>query len=46
MQLDIEQIRKQYPILNREIEGNKLVYLDNAATSQTPQCVVDAITEM
>lgn len=46
MQLDIEQIRKQYPILNREIEGNKLVYLDNAATSQTPQCVVDAITDM
>jgi len=41
--MDIEQIRKQYPILDREIYGHKLVYLDNAATTQTPREVVEAI---
>lgn len=36
MPLDIETIRKDYPILNREIYGKPLVYLDNTATTQTP----------
>ena len=38
-------IRKDFPILNQEINGRPLVYLDNAATSQTPQQVADAITD-
>lgn len=45
-QLDIESIRRDFPILDREIYNRPLVYLDNAATSQTPRCVVDAIDRM
>lgn len=41
--LDVQKIRKDFPILNREVNGNPLVYLDNAATSQTPKQVMDAI---
>lgn len=44
--LDIAQIRSEYPILNREIEGHPLIYLDNAATSQTPRRVVETIDSM
>lgn len=44
--MDIEKIRKDFPLLCRDIDGKPLVYLDNAATSQTPQCVIDAITSM
>lgn len=40
---DVEKIRAEFPILGREVEGRRLVYLDNAATSQTPSAVVDAI---
>ncbi len=43
--LDIEKIRKDFPILNRKVNGQPLLYLDNAATSQTPQQVIDAITD-
>lgn len=43
--LDTERIREQFPILQRELNGTQLVYLDNAATSQTPEPVIDAITE-
>lgn len=46
MSIDIDKIRKEYPILNRSVEGALLVYLDNAATSQTPRCVVDSICQM
>lgn len=42
--LDIEAIRKQFPILHQEVNGKPLVYFDNAATSQKPQCVIDALT--
>ena len=38
-------IRNDFPILNREVNGNPLVYLDNAATSQTPQAVIDVISD-
>lgn len=38
-----EAIRAQFPILNREVNGRKLVYLDNAASSQKPKTVLDAI---
>jgi cysteine desulfurase/selenocysteine lyase len=42
--LDISSIRNQFPILQREVKGKPLVYLDNAATSQKPQVVIDALT--
>ena len=41
--LDINKIRNQFPILNRKVNGEKLTYLDNGATSQKPQSVIDAI---
>lgn len=44
--MDIAKIREDYPILQRQIEGRPLVYLDNAATSQTPRQVVEAIDRM
>ncbi len=43
---DIERIREDFPILRREVYGRRLVYLDNAATSQTPRQVVDRIDGM
>lgn len=43
--LDIASIRAQFPILSREIYGKPLIYLDNAATSQHPQCVIERITD-
>lgn len=45
MSLDINKIREDFPILNKEIYGNPLVYLDNAATTQKPLCVVNKISE-
>ena len=42
---DIASIREDFPILNQEIKGNSLVYLDNAATSQNPSAVLEATTE-
>src|SRR5215213_9774330 len=41
--LDIADIRRQFPILGREVKGKPLIYLDNAATSQKPQVVLDAL---
>ncbi len=41
--LDIKKIRADFPILNQQINGKPLVYLDNAATSQKPQVVIDSI---
>ncbi len=41
---DVDAIRAQFPILAREVHGKPLVYLDNAATSQKPQAVIDAIS--
>ncbi|MDE6811425.1 MAG: cysteine desulfurase [Muribaculaceae bacterium] len=43
---NVRQIREQFPALGREINGRPLVYLDNTATSQTPQRVLDAVREM
>jgi len=43
--LDVAEIRKDFPILTREIRGKPLVYLDNAATSQKPRCVIDALKQ-
>jgi cysteine desulfurase / selenocysteine lyase len=42
--LDVQRIREDFPILHQSIRGKRLVYLDNAATSQKPQSVIDAIT--
>ena len=42
--LDVAAIRKDFPILSRKVHGQDLVYLDNAATSQTPLAVIEAIT--
>lgn len=43
--INTEQIRKDFPILSRKIHGKQLVYLDNAATSQKPKQVIQAITD-
>lgn len=42
---NVETIRKDFPILSRKVNGKPLVYFDNAATSQTPQQVIDAIVD-
>lgn len=44
--LDVSRIRQEFPGLNRDFFGHRMVYLDNAATSQTPSSVVDAIKDM
>ena len=42
---NIDSIRKDFPILDAKINGHNLIYLDNAATSQTPNCVIDSISD-
>ena len=42
--LDVEKIRKEFPILSRKVYGHDLIYFDNAATAQVPKSVIDAIT--
>ena len=42
---NVENIRKDFPILSRKVNGKDLVYLDNAATSQTPKQVIDVIVD-
>ena len=42
---DVERIREDFPVLHQEVNGHPLVYLDNAATSQKPQCVIDALVD-
>ena len=41
--LDAAQVRKDFPVLHQLVNGKPLVYLDNGATSQKPQCVIDAL---
>jgi cysteine desulfurase/selenocysteine lyase len=43
--LDVEKIRKLFPVLHQKVNGRDLVYFDNAATSQKPQSVIDAIVD-
>ena len=45
MSLDVQALRAQFPILSRKVNGKPLVYLDNAATTQKPQAVLDAIMD-
>ena len=42
---DINKVREDFPILAREVYGKPLVYLDNAATTQKPLCVLDAMRD-
>jgi cysteine desulfurase/selenocysteine lyase len=42
--LDVERLRKDFPILSQRVRGKPLVYLDNAATAQKPRAVIDAVT--
>ncbi|MBL6592247.1 MAG: cysteine desulfurase [Flavobacteriaceae bacterium] len=45
MNFNVENIRKDFPILKRKINGKNLIYFDNAATSQTPISVIDSISD-
>jgi cysteine desulfurase/selenocysteine lyase len=44
MSLDLDQIRSLFPVLHQEVHGKPLIYLDNAATTQKPQSVLDALS--
>ena len=43
---DVNNIRKDFPILGREVYGKPLIYFDNGATAQKPQCVIDKTVEL
>lgn len=43
--IDIKKVRADFPILNQKVNGNSLVYLDNAATTQKPQIVIDSLVD-
>jgi len=45
MTLDVEKVRRDFPILQTSVNGKKLVYLDSAATSQKPAAVIDTVTD-
>src|SRR3989338_1214436 len=45
MAFDVAKIRKDFPILNKKVNGKRLVYLDNAATTQKPRQVIEAMDE-
>ena len=42
--IDVQKLRSDFPILAREVNGKQLVYLDNGASSQKPQIVIDAVS--
>jgi len=42
---EVDQVRREFPILRREVKGKPLIYFDNAATTQKPQQVIDALTD-
>ncbi|MDD5670744.1 MAG: aminotransferase class V-fold PLP-dependent enzyme, partial [Candidatus Omnitrophica bacterium] len=44
MKFDVQKIRKDFPVLHQKVHGKPLIYLDNAATSQKPRAVIDAIS--
>ncbi|MDR1348234.1 MAG: cysteine desulfurase [Prevotellaceae bacterium] len=44
--IDVVNIRKDFPILNTAVYGNPLIYLDNAATAQKPECVIQTVDEL
>ena len=42
---DVSKIRSMFPVLNQKIHGKKLIYFDNAATTQKPEAVINALSE-
>ena len=44
--LDVETIRRDFPLLQRQVHGKPLVWLDNAATTQKPQAVIDRVVAL
>jgi cysteine desulfurase/selenocysteine lyase len=46
MMIDAIEVRKNFPILSTTVHGNPLIYLDNAATTQKPECVIQTIDEL
>ncbi|MFM7857812.1 MAG: cysteine desulfurase CsdA, partial [Flammeovirgaceae bacterium] len=42
--LNMEEIRSQFPVLHQQVNGQPLIYFDNAATNQKPTRVIDALT--
>ncbi|MGH3745437.1 MAG: aminotransferase class V-fold PLP-dependent enzyme, partial [Mycobacteriales bacterium] len=46
MSYDVERVRKDFPILQREVHGHPLVYLDSANSAQKPQVVIDAEADL
>jgi len=46
MPLDVARIKKDFPLLQQQVDGHRLVYLDSAASSQKPQAVLDAMDEV
>ncbi|HKI77480.1 MAG TPA: cysteine desulfurase [Ignavibacteriaceae bacterium] len=45
LKLDVQKIRKDFPILSQKVHGKDLIYLDNAATTQKPQAVIDELNK-
>ena len=45
MSFDLSRIRADFPILSRQVNNKPLVYLDNGASAQQPQVVIDAVTQ-
>ena len=43
--LDVEMVRTDFPILSRQVNGKPSIYLDNGASAQKPQVVIDAISQ-
>ena len=43
--LDLDAIRRDFPILDQEVNGRRMVYLDTAASAQKPRAVIDAISQ-
>ena len=43
--VDVERVKNDFPILNRKVNGKRLIYLDNAATTQKPKVVIDALVD-
>ena len=44
MTLDIQKIRADFPVLDQQVNGSPLIYFDNAATTQKPKSVIDALS--
>ncbi|MCI5716367.1 MAG: aminotransferase class V-fold PLP-dependent enzyme, partial [Bacteroidales bacterium] len=43
--MDLAALRKEFPVLEEKVNGKPLIYLDNAATTQKPRCVIEAMSD-